>query len=60
MTNAELDAAYTHLCQTLALLGEAQTEPFLARLAILALVRSTSADTAMALIDDAAADKSAR
>lgn len=60
MTNTELDAAYTHLCQTLALQGEAQAQAFLARLAILALARSPSDVAAMALIDAAAADTSAQ
>ena len=54
MTNADLDAAYTHLCQTLTLQGEAQTQAFLARLAILALARSPSGEAAMALIEAAA------
>ena len=60
MTNAELDTAYTHLCQTLTLQGEAQAQAFLARLAILALARSPSGEAAMALIDAAAADTSAQ
>ena len=60
MTNTELDAAYTHLCQTLTLQGEAQAQAFLARLAILALARSPSGEAAMALIDAAAADTSAQ
>ena len=60
MTNTELDAVYTHLCQTLTLQGEAQAQALLARLAILALARSPSDVAAMALIDAAAADTSAQ
>jgi hypothetical protein len=60
MTEAELDAAYTHLCKTMTELGEARAPLFLTRFALLAMVRigDTAADTAavQGLIDAAAAD----
>ena len=52
----ELDTAYTHLCKTMTQIGEEKTPLFLARLALLALVRSGDAKTALGLIDAAAAD----
>ena len=39
MTEAELDAAYTHLCKTMTELGEARAPLFLARFALLAMMR---------------------
>ena len=56
LSDAELDAAYTHLCHTLTRLGPAQSEAVLARLALLALSRSASPADAMRLVDDAAQD----
>jgi hypothetical protein len=56
MTEAELDAAYTDLCKTMTELGEARAPLFLARFALLAMVRVGDADAVQRLIDAAAAD----
>ena len=56
MTEAELDAAYTHLCKTMTVLGEARAPLFLARFALLAMVRIGDADAVQGLTDAAAAD----
>ena len=56
MTDAELDAAYTHLCKTMTELGEARAPLFLARFALLAMVRIGDAAAVQGLTDDAAAD----
>ena len=55
MTEAELDTAYTHLCKTMTGLGEARASLFLARFALLAMVRIGDADVVQRLTDDAAA-----
>ena len=56
MTEAELDAAYTHLCKTMTELGEARAPLFLARFALLAMVRIGDAGVVQRLTDAAAAD----
>ena len=56
MTEAELDTAYTHLCQTMTELGEACAPLFLARFALLAMVRIADPVTLQRLTDAAAAD----
>jgi hypothetical protein len=56
MTEAELDAAYTHLCKTMTELGEAQAPLFLARFALLAMTRIGDVDVVQDLTDAAAAD----
>jgi hypothetical protein len=56
MTEAELDAAYTHLCKTMTDLGEARSPLFLARFALLAMVRIGDAGVVQRLTDAAAAD----
>jgi hypothetical protein len=56
MTEAELDAAYTHLCKTMTELGEARAPLFLARFALLAMVRIGDADVVQGMADAAAAD----
>ncbi len=56
MTEAELDAAYTHLCKTMTDLGEARAPLFLARFALLAMVRIGDPATLQRLTDAAAAD----
>jgi hypothetical protein len=56
MTEAELDAAYTHLCKTMTELGEDRAPLFLARFALLAMVRIGDADVVQGLTDAAAAD----
>jgi hypothetical protein len=56
MTEAELDAAYTHLCKTMTELGEARAPLFLARFALLAMVRIGDAALVQDLTDAAAAD----
>ena len=56
MTEADLDAAYTHLCQTMTELGEARTPLFLARFALLAMARIGDSDVVQRLVDAAAVD----
>lgn len=56
MTEAELDAAYTHLCKTMTELGEARASLFLARFALLAMTRLGDVDAVQRLTDAAAAD----
>lgn len=56
MTEAELDAAYTHLCKTMTDLGETGAPLFLARFALLAMVRLGDAAVVQGLTDAAAAD----
>jgi hypothetical protein len=56
MTEAELDAAYTHLCKTMTELGEARAPLFLARFALLAMMRIGDAAVVQGLTDAAAAD----
>ena len=56
MTEAELDAAYTHLCKTMTELGEDRAPLFLARFALLAMTRIGDADAVQRLTDAAAAD----
>lgn len=56
MTEAELDAAYTHLCKTMTTLGEARAPLLLARFALLAMVRIGDAAVVQGLTDAAAAD----
>lgn len=56
MTEAELDAAYTNLCKTMTELGEARAPLFLARFALLAMVRIGDAAVVQGLTDAAAAD----
>ncbi len=56
MTEAELDAAYTHLCKTMTELGETRAPLFLARFALLAMVRIGDAAVVQDLTDAAAAD----
>ena len=54
LSDADLDAAYTHLCHTLTRLGPAQSESMLSRLALRALARCASGAEALKLVDDAA------
>jgi hypothetical protein len=56
MTEAELDTAYTHLCRTMTGLGEARASLFLARFALLAMVRIGDPAALQRLTDSAAAD----
>jgi hypothetical protein len=56
MTEAELDTAYTHLCKTMSELGETRAPLFLARFALLAMVRIGDAAMVQGLTDAAAAD----
>jgi hypothetical protein len=56
MTDSELDAVYTRLCQTMTQLGENQAPLFLARFAMLAMDRLGDAAVAEQLIDAAAED----
>jgi len=54
MTDSELDAAYTHLCTTMTRLGDAQAPLFLARFALLAMIRIGDRDAVRTLVDAAA------
>ena len=54
MTDSELDAVYTRLCQTMTTLGEAKAPLYLARFALLAITRLDDGDAALGLIDAAA------
>ncbi len=56
MTEAELDIAYTHLCKTMTELGEVRAPLFLARFALLAMVRLGDAAVVQEMTDAAAAD----
>ena len=56
MTEAELDVAYTHLCKTMTALGEARALLFLARFALLAMVRIGNVAVVQEMTDAAAAD----
>ena len=56
MTEADLDAAYTHLCKTMTELGEARAPLLLARFALLAMTRIADAAVVRQMIDAAAAD----
>lgn len=54
MTDAELDAVYTRLCQVMTSLGEPTATLFLARFALLAITHIDDSTTVARLIDDAA------
>ncbi len=56
MTEAELDIAYTHLCKTMTELGEARAPLFLARFALLAMVRLGDVDVVQGMTEAAAKD----
>ena len=59
MTEAELDAVYTDLCKTMTQLGEARASLFLARFALLSMIRIGDAAAVQELIAAAAADMAA-
>jgi hypothetical protein len=54
MTDAELDAAYSQLCRAMTALGAAQTEIYLARFALLAMLEIGDAAKVARLIAAAA------
>ena len=54
MTDTELDTVYTKLCTTLTQLGQENAALYLARFALLAIVRIGDAATAKELIEQAA------
>ncbi len=54
MTDTELDAVYTRLCNTMTALGEPVAPLFLARFALLAITHVGDATLAGQWIDDAA------
>jgi len=56
MTDTDLDAVYTHLCNTLTSLGETNAALYLARLSLLAIDRLGDVDVATTLIDAAAVE----
>jgi hypothetical protein len=53
MTDSELDQTYTALCNTLANVGEAQTQSFLAMLSLSLIAHSPSAALVLELIAQA-------
>ncbi|MEQ1804928.1 MAG: hypothetical protein ABL900_06080 [Burkholderiaceae bacterium] len=60
MTDSELDAVYTQLCQTLTQLGEANASLYLARFALLAMTHIADGEAVQRLLDAAAHDLPAR
>jgi hypothetical protein len=54
MTATDLDDVYTELCQTMTRLGEERAQLFLARFALLAIVRIDQAASVRAMIAEAA------
>ncbi len=54
LSPAELDAAYTRLCETLGAVGEAQAPLLLARFALLAIVHIGDAAVVQGLLSEAA------
>ncbi len=56
MTDSELDATYTRLCNTMTALGEAVTPLFLARFALLSIIHVNDAARVDQWITDAAQD----
>ncbi len=56
MTDSELDAAYTQLCQTMTRLGQANVSLYLARFALLAMTQIADAQVVQRLLDAAALD----
>lgn len=54
MTDGELDAVYTRLCQAMTTLGEPAATLFLARFALLAIAHIDDSRAVAQLIDDAA------
>jgi hypothetical protein len=56
VTDPELDAAYTRLCNVMTSLGEPEATLFLARFALLAITHIDDTQAVTRLIDDAAED----
>ena len=54
ISEADLDAVYTHFCKTMTALGEARAKLFLARFALLAMTRLADERVVRELIDQAA------
>ena len=54
MSEADLNAAYTHFCKTMTRLGEDRAQLFLARFALLAMTRIGDAQVVRNLVDLAA------
>ena len=54
LTESELDAVYTHFCKTMTRIGEPQSPMFLARFALLAMMRIGDSAVIHQLIDMAA------
>ena len=54
LTEFELDAVYTHFCKTMTRIGEPQSPLFLARFALLAMMRIGDSAVIQQLIDMAA------
>ncbi len=59
MTDTELDATYTLLCEQMTALGRDQAPLLLARFALLAMLRIDDAPALMQMIAQAAADTAA-
>ncbi len=55
MSDADLDAAYTHFCKTMTRLGEDSANLFMARFALLAMTRLGDEAVIRELVDAAAA-----
>ena len=53
MTDTELDAEYTRLCEAMSAAGQAQAPLLLARFALLAMVRIDDATSIARMIDEA-------
>lgn len=56
MTDSELDAVYTQLCQTMTQLGQAKASLYLARFALLAMTHTGDAAVAKEWLEAAAQD----
>lgn len=54
MTEADLDAVYSHFCKTMTTLGEDRAKLFLARFSLLAMTRLVDERVVRELIDRAA------
>ena len=54
LTESKLDAVYTHFCKTMTGIGEPQSPLFLARFALLAMMRIGDSAVIQQLIDMAA------
>ena len=56
LSDSDLDAVYTDFCKTMTLAGEANSQPFLARFALLAMTRIGNREVISDLMAAAADD----